>query len=234
MPKPPPRPDQLKFDSLKVITFPFFLGESIFYILTYLTHKLLSVAVYVVYGLNGHFSLIGQVSLAIITMDLFSSGIRNFQKPISVICGPLYSKRDFFAYRVQRNKLLMLNSLCYLGFACIAFCLEPLYRLMRVEPASLANIVVLSKVYIGFYGPCMFLAKFLKGGSRAVTSRTDGGQAVPLVVFRFECGVLRIRSRDRLGSGGQARPDPLRVSGQLLCEVHHRGLDFHGGARPEW
>ena len=168
IPKPRGSKVKLKFESLTDISFWFFVTESVYYILTYLTHKLVTVSVHVLFGLYGQSWLIGRVSYAYYTMNLFSSGIRSFQKPISVICGPLYSKRDFYAYRVQRNKLFIMNTVYYLAFACLIFALEPLYTALNVDRDNLADIVSISRLYILCFCPTMFITKFLKGTRMAL------------------------------------------------------------------
>ena len=153
----------LRFDSITNLTYWVFLKESIFYILTYVSHKLLSVLVHVLFGVYDRSDLIGKVSFAVISLDLFSSGLRDFQIPVGIICGPLYSKQDFLNYKVQRNKLALINTVLYLAFATIWPLLPALYRFMGVHPENLEDILVLSKWYILVYGPLMAVTNFLKG-----------------------------------------------------------------------
>ena len=191
-PKAKSRQSALRFEGLRSINFWFFLKESIFFVINYVNYRLVTFTLHLLYGHFGLVQLIGRVAYSYNTMHLMSSNVRNFCKPLSLICGPLYSKGDYFAYRVQRNKLFMLNVLCYLLFACLLFALEPFYELMRVNQYNLPDIVLVSKYYILVFAPLMSLAKFLEGGEwlARLIPRPHGGPAVSGVVPAAERGEL--------------------------------------------
>ena len=153
----------LQFDYIKKFTFSIFISESFMYILTFFAQKFLSILIHALLGIFGQYKLIGKISFTIITLDVFSSGLRDFQIPVGIICGPLYSKGDFFNYKLQRNKLILINSGLYLIFMSVWFVLTPIYNLIGVLPENLNDIMFLSKWYILVYGPLMAITNFLKG-----------------------------------------------------------------------
>lgn len=184
----------------------------------------------------GHYGFIGKVAYAYYTMDLFSSNVRNFHKPLSVICGPLYAKGDFFAYRLQRNKLFILNIIVYLIFASLVFFLEPLYSLLGVQQENLADIVLISKYYILFYTPLMFIAKFLKGNSRLfdLTFRFNGAAPVPSLVFAGQCVQLFHWHHRWVPVYCQIRLGHPRLYHQFQRQIYFWISHFHLCVNVEW
>lgn len=181
----------LRFEGLQGIGFWFFLKESVLFVITYMSHRLVTLTIHLLYGVYGHYRLIGIVSFTYYTMDLLSSNVRNFHKPLSVVCGRLYSKGDFFTYRAQRNKLLILNVVCYLVFAFLLLGLEPLYRFLGVNTENLPDMVLVSRYHILVFTPWMLVAKFLKGNQQSsLISRPDGDSPIPNMVFALEPGGL--------------------------------------------
>lgn len=96
-------------------------------------------------------------------MHLLSSGTRQFQTPIARICTPFYSKQDFRSYRLERDKLFILNVLTYLCFAMVYFFLEDLYIQLGIKKESLSGIVNFSQMFILYYGTLMAVNNFLIG-----------------------------------------------------------------------
>ena len=153
----------LRFDKIKDITYWLFLRESIFYIISILSQKLIAVIIHIMYGIYNHQDLIGKVALTINTLNLLSSGIRDLRMPLNIICSPYYSKKDYQQYRLNRNKLAMLNIVLYCLFLNVYFAIEPLYNLLGVYSENMSDILLLSKLFIFVYGPLMALSNFLKG-----------------------------------------------------------------------
>lgn len=217
--------NSLHFDSVTNISFYFFLSESIYYILTYLTHRLVTLTVHSFYGLYNQSDLIGKVSYAFYTMNIFSSGIRNFQKPISIICGPLYSNGKFYDYRVQRNKLVIMNIIFCLLFCLLLPFLDQLFALLGVIDQNRIDIVKISQLYILIYTPSMCLVKFLKGSpnlKKRVNFRGSGSPAVSRLVLANECGILFYRQCSGLFLHRKNRLCNLRLCCELQCKIFDR------------
>ena len=154
---------KLKFDQIQKISFGFFVKESINYVVIYAFQRLLSLVILGLYGLSGHSNLIGKIGFTMEFLNCIFSGMRDFQNNISIICGPHYSKKNFFQYRVERNKLIMLNIFFFSLMMLVWFFLESIYNLLGVEEKNMTDILFFSKLYILNYGPMMAFCHFLKG-----------------------------------------------------------------------
>ena len=153
----------LKFENVTEITYLLFLRESSYFIINYLFFRIPAVTFYGFFRVVGDEKLIGLVAFPLLTMDLFYSGIRDFQETIGIICGPFLSKGDNYNYRLNRNRLIFLNTLLYCMSMMSALFLYPMYRLMGVKDESIDQIVTFSMLYIFIYGPLMTITNFLKG-----------------------------------------------------------------------
>lgn len=147
-----------------------FLKEGLSFALSYLVQKLITMIIFVMYSVSANEDLSGQCALVVITLDLLSSGIRDFQKPISIVCGPAYSKSDLYTYRFKRNQLAMMNVFFYFAFLLVLSFLEPLYSLIGVKEQSMQNIMLQSYLYVFTYKPMVTASNFLQGKTEEVSS----------------------------------------------------------------
>lgn len=163
--KSPKKKDQksLKFDNIKELTYFRFLKEALSFSASYLVHKLITMIIFIMYSVSSNETLSGQISLVVLTLDLLSSGIRDFQKPISIICGPAYSKFDFFVYRVKRNQLIFINTFLYFCFLIVLTFLKSIYRAIGVAEENIDGIMFQSYLYIFIYKPLITTSNFLQG-----------------------------------------------------------------------
>ena len=144
-------------------TYWYFLKESGCFSVAFMVQKLISVIVFAMYGLSSNAHLSGQVYYVVTFLNLISSGIRDFQKPISIICGPYLSKGDFYTYQRYRNQMILLNTLCYLAFVLTYFFLRPLYRLSGIKEENLESLMFQSLLYVAVYKPLITVSNFQKG-----------------------------------------------------------------------
>lgn len=151
-----------KFEKLTYFSF---ICQSLSFTVSYLIQKIIMLIIYGMYGISSNYTLTGEISLTLITLDLFSSGIRDFQKPISIICAPYYSISDFYNYRVKRNQLVFINTFLYLCFFLIFIFIKSFYRLIGVEEKSLPGIMFQSYLYLFIYKPLVTISNFLQGNN---------------------------------------------------------------------
>lgn len=157
------KPKSLKFANLTKIGYFFFMKESFFFILTNILHRLPVLICSIFFKLSNNENYIGINSFAILSMDLVSTGLRDFQEILPIVCGPYYSKGDYEFYRINRNKLVMISMLCFALFFCIIPFLGPMYTLLGVDEKLLEDMVKVSKSYIFCYALFMAVSNFLKG-----------------------------------------------------------------------
>jgi hypothetical protein len=154
---------QLKFANLKQIGYLFFMKESFFFILTNILHRLPILLCSVFYKLANKENYIGSNDFVIIFMDLVSSGLRDFQEVIPIVCGPFYSKGDFENYRLSRNRLIFISCIGFMFFLGLIPFLKPLFLFLGVKAQSVDDMVHISRLYIFCYASFMAISNFLKG-----------------------------------------------------------------------
>lgn len=159
----PKQPQPQGFWNISELTYPRFLRESLSFSSSYLAQRLITMVIFAMFAGSSNESLSGQISLVVLTLDLLSSGIRDFQKPISIVCGPFYSQADFFTFRVKRNQLLALNVSLYFCFLGLLPFLRPLYGFIGVEEAHLPSMMFQSYLYAFTYMPLITASNFLQG-----------------------------------------------------------------------
>jgi hypothetical protein len=140
-----------------------FIRESLSFSLSFVVNKLLGFLIFAMYGISSNIQYSGQIDLVIGTLEFLSSGIRNFQKPINIICGPFYSQGDFYNYRVRRNQLIIINVFLYLCFLLVFTFLDNLYKTLGVKQENLAGIMFQSYLYIFVFKPLITISNFLQG-----------------------------------------------------------------------
>ena len=157
------KPDGLRFSDVEVVSYFMFLKESSQFILNYLFSIIPAVLFYSFFRMIGHEKMIGVITFPLLTMDLFSSGFRDFQEAIGIICGPFISKKDYYHYRINRNRLIFLNCLLYGIFMFIPLFFVPMYKLLGIKGDLIDVIIDFSYFYVYLYGPLMTISNFLKG-----------------------------------------------------------------------
>jgi hypothetical protein len=203
------------------LNFFIFVRKSFPFAVSYLIRSLLMLVSFGLYGRTSNIVYSGQISLVMTVLDLMSSGIRDFQKPIIVVCGPLYAKGEFYQYRLRRNQLALINSLLYLCFVLVLTFIKPFYILIGVEEQSLDRIMLQTYLYIFFYKPLVTASNFLKGRKheQQTNSRYNRNQVPALVLVPRESTVLLRRDPHRiLVCSGLPLPR-LRLYVQLLHQV---------------
>ena len=156
-------PTKLKFANASEVTYWMFSKESSYFLINFLFNQIPSILFYAFFRMVSQEKMIGIVTFPLLTMSLCSSGIRDFQEAIGIMCGPFISKKDYYNYRVSRNRLIFLNCLLYGIFMLVSLFLAPMYRLMGVEEKLMNDIVTFSLFFIFLYGPLLIAANFLKG-----------------------------------------------------------------------
>ena len=153
----------LKFANLENFNYIFFMKESFFFIFNNIFQRLPILICSILYKKQGLQDLIGFNDFVFILMDLVSSGLRDFQEIIPIVCGPYYSKNDFKNYFINRNRLILITVVGVFLFLLIIPFLEKIYNLMGVEEKSIESFISLGKYYVVYYAPFMAISNFLKG-----------------------------------------------------------------------
>lgn len=128
----------LKYSNIDKISFSFFLSECMSFIVNFVLDRFNIFVCYVLYNINRDVKSIEAVGFAFTWGIFYFFFVKDFQEPIVIICGPFYSKKDLFRYKLFRNRLIMFNILFLIvTFGIFLVSVYPLYEFINVEKKNL-------------------------------------------------------------------------------------------------
>ena len=87
----------------------------------------------------------------------------DFQEPIGIVLGPLYSKKKYYAYKIDSFRLLFTNLLFFVLNLPVCFLYGWLYRSLKLDekfnPLYTEYSIATTLIVI----PLLMIANFLKG-----------------------------------------------------------------------
>ena len=153
----------LKFKDIDKISFCFFLTESWSFTISYLMDRIPIFIAYVMYSFineTQHTNAIGFFLTYVMTLLALSS---DFQEPIGIVLGPLYSKKKYYAYKVDSFRLLFTNLLFFVLNLPVCFLYEWLYRILKLDEKFIPLYTEYSIATTLIVIPLLMTANFLKG-----------------------------------------------------------------------
>lgn len=153
----------LKFKDIDKISFCFFLTESWSFTISYLMDRIPIFISYLMYSFvnqTQHTNAIGFFLTYVMTVLALSS---DFQEPIGIVLGPLYSKKKYYAYKIDSFRLLFTNLLFFVLNLPVCFLYGWLYRSLKLDekfnPLYTEYSIATTLIVI----PLLMIANFLKG-----------------------------------------------------------------------
>lgn len=160
----PDKTKELKYTSIKEISFWFYLVEILTFSINYIFDRFTIIFAFIMYNLNGDELSVEIIGFAFTWGYFYFLFTRDFQEPIGIICGPYYSKNDFKNYKIFKFRLIFFNILLIiLNFLIFLVTVKPLFKLIQIEEENIDMYASETMYFCIFYFMFESFTNFIRG-----------------------------------------------------------------------